>query len=309
MKSNCRTLSAWAAAALALTAILTPTVQASGVATTYPATVVPGGVTMNGAGYLAAGGSPTEIGLTFFEYGLTTSYGVSWAGTPVAVLPGQALSVFASLNLPPGITYHFRFKVIGNAPNFYGSDMMFTTLVVAPTVTTLAASGITAANASLNGMVNPNGGATTTWFQYGTATTYGSFSATNTLAAANTGLNVTQLIAGLSPATVYHYRSVATNSAGITYGSDQSFTTSVAQPVNFSLSGTSRVVGGALQFGFSNVSGVGFTVLGTTNVAWPINAWSNLGPAVETPPGSGQFRVTDPGATNSLQRFYRVRSP
>ncbi len=50
-------------------------------------------------------------------------------------------------------------------------------------------------------------------------------------------------------------------------------------------------------------------VLGSTNVALPLAEWSNLGPALETLPGSGQFQFTDPQATNHLQRCYRVKSP
>jgi len=40
-----------------------------------------------------------------------------------------------------------------------------------------------------------------------------------------------------------------------------------------------------------------------------LDAWLNLGPAFETPPGSGQFQFTDPQAANHPQRFDRVRSP
>jgi hypothetical protein len=66
---------------------------------------------------------------------------------------------------------------------------------------------------------------------------------------------------------------------------------------------------GSFQFGFSNPSGPGYRVLASTDVAAPLNIWSNLGPATETPPGSGQFQFTDHQATNYPQRFYRVSSP
>lgn len=66
---------------------------------------------------------------------------------------------------------------------------------------------------------------------------------------------------------------------------------------------------GAFGFNFTNVSGAGFTVFATSNIAFPFSEWSNLGPAVESPLGSGQFHFTDPEASNSVQRFYRVRSP
>jgi len=66
---------------------------------------------------------------------------------------------------------------------------------------------------------------------------------------------------------------------------------------------------GAFGFSFTNNSGATFTVFGSTNLSLPASNWSNLGPAVESPPGSGQFHFVDPQASNSVQRFYRVRSP
>ena len=66
---------------------------------------------------------------------------------------------------------------------------------------------------------------------------------------------------------------------------------------------------GSIQFSFSNLSGTGYRVLASTDAAAPLNTWSNLGPATETPPGSGQFQFTDHQAMNYPQRFYRVSSP
>lgn len=64
---------------------------------------------------------------------------------------------------------------------------------------------------------------------------------------------------------------------------------------------------GSFQFGFTNLPGLPFTVLSATNVALPLGSWTVLGPATEFSPG--QYRFTDPGATNQPQRFYRVRWP
>ena len=66
---------------------------------------------------------------------------------------------------------------------------------------------------------------------------------------------------------------------------------------------------GSIQFGFSNPSGPSYHVLASTDIAAPLNTWSNLGPATEASPGSGQFQFTDHQATNHPQRFYRVTSP
>ncbi len=71
-----------------------------------------------------------------------------------------------------------------------------------------------------------------------------------------------------------------------------------------------RLGDGSFQFHFTgNPSGTNCRVLASPNAAAPLNTWSNLGPATETPPGSGQFQFTDHHATNSPRRFYRVRSP
>lgn len=80
-------------------------------------------------------------------------------------------------------------------------------------------------------------------------------------------------------------------------------------PVATTLAGATRLANGMFRFGFTNVTGASFTVFGTTNVALPFNQWSNLGPVLESPAGSGQFQFTDPQATNHPTRFYRVKSP
>jgi hypothetical protein len=75
------------------------------------------------------------------------------------------------------------------------------------------------------------------------------------------------------------------------------------------LTGPTCLGNGSFKFGFTNYTDISFTVLASTNLALPLNLWSNLGAAVEAPVGSGQFQFTDPQATNNAQRFYRVSSP
>jgi hypothetical protein len=66
---------------------------------------------------------------------------------------------------------------------------------------------------------------------------------------------------------------------------------------------------GSFKLTFTNYTGLSFTVLGSTNLSLPENSWSNLGTAVESPAGSGQFQFTDPQAANNIQRYYRVWTP
>jgi hypothetical protein len=69
-----------------------------------------------------------------------------------------------------------------------------------------------------------------------------------------------------------------------------------------------RLSDGSFQFSFSNPSGSSYSVLASPSITAPVNTWSNLGPATESPTGSGHFQFTDHQATNYPRRFYRVSS-
>ena len=97
---------------------------------------------------------------------------------------------------------------------------------VAPTVLTLAATGVTRSGATLNGSVNPNGASTTASFQYGLTTSYGStVTATPSPGAGSAAVPVSAAIGTLACDQQYHFRATATNATGTTNGSDLTFTT------------------------------------------------------------------------------------
>jgi hypothetical protein len=180
------------------------------------------------------------------------------------------------------------------------------TSIAVPTVTTLAASNITAGSALLSGSVNPNGGMTAYWFQYGTNTSYGSFTVTNSTSTNGAfGITASNLLQGRT----YHFQLVGTNSAGTGLGADQSFSTIAVTAPQFGSSNSAIISGGGtgpFNFSFTNAPGATFTVLGTTNVALPIGQWSNLGTATEVSPGNYQF--SDPNATSNPAQFYILRA-
>jgi hypothetical protein len=64
---------------------------------------------------------------------------------------------------------------------------------------------------------------------------------------------------------------------------------------------------GAVSFVFTNNHDASFTVLTTTNLAFPLADWTVLGAPAETAPGTYQF--TSSITTNESRQFYRVRSP
>jgi len=101
--------------------------------------------------------------------------------------------------------------------------------VQAPSVTTGPATNVTQHTAQLNGTINPNGLLTTYYFEWGLTTGYGNKSPA-TPASAGDGFEnvaVSTNLTGLTPYANYHYRLVATNSNGTTYGADMSFIANV----------------------------------------------------------------------------------
>ncbi|PYI46375.1 MAG: hypothetical protein DMF11_08990, partial [Verrucomicrobia bacterium] len=133
-----------------------------------------------------------------FQYGTTTSYGLTTAPQSRSDSSGTTM----------------------------GSDKTFTTLTAtgAPVVTTSSATNVTSSSATLNGSLDPHGLTTTVSFQYGTTTSYGHTTAMQSQTG-NTYRNIAANISSLTTHTTYHFRIVATNSAGTRMGSDRTFTT------------------------------------------------------------------------------------
>src|SRR5437764_15285427 len=94
-----------------------------------------------------------------------------------------------------------------------------------PSVVTGAASNIGPTSVTVAGTVNPHGLATTYLFEYGKTTSYGSKTASKSAGSGTSSVAVSTTIASLSPGTTYHYRIVATSTAGTSKGADRTFTT------------------------------------------------------------------------------------
>jgi hypothetical protein len=200
--------------------------------TTLSATGPPVVIT-NLASYIASfsarlNGSVDPHGLAttvYFQYGTTTSYGLT---TAIQSKTGNTYqNVSANIGgLTANTTYHFRIVATNSNGTRYGRDRTFTTLSATgpPVAITNPATNVASSSATLNGSVDPHGLTTTVHFQYGTTISYGHTTANQTKTG-NAYQNVAANISGLTASTTYHFRIVATNSSGTRYGGDRTFRT------------------------------------------------------------------------------------
>lgn len=111
--------------------------------------------------------------------------------------------------------------------NFDASACYSASGTTAPSVTTGAPSSIGSTAATVGGNVTSNGGASIITVGTCYATTANPSTPCTSDAVPNPDTSPwSSNLTGLTPATLYHYRAYATNSAGTSYGSDQSFITS-----------------------------------------------------------------------------------
>ena len=98
---------------------------------------------------------------------------------------------------------------------------------IKPAVETKPAIEIQEKRATLNGMVNPNWAQTSYRFEYGTTTGYGSSVPVpeGNAGAGTSSVWMSAVASDLQPSTEYHYRIVATNAGGTSFGADQTFET------------------------------------------------------------------------------------
>lgn len=146
----------------------------------------------------------------YFEWGLTTAYGVT--STPHSAGHGtKAVAVATDATaLIPGTVYHYRLVATNGSGTATGADRSFKTAGNPPPgVSTGPATQIGKNGATVTAVVSPNKQATTYYFQYGTSTTYGSQTIAATVPAGDVPVTVTAAVAGLEAQTIFHYRIVA----------------------------------------------------------------------------------------------------
>lgn len=194
-------------------------------ATTEAATGV-GGVKATLAGTVNPSGIETKY---FFKYGTSPSYGQTTAEKSAGSGSADVAKTEPLTGLQPETLYHFRIVAKNSAGEAEGVDKTFTTLGK-PLATTGLASGIGATAATVEGTVNPQGQATSYFFEFGPTEAYGGKTAEKAVGEGVGNLNVSAPLTELLPDTTYHFALVAKNASGTTHGADHTFLTGSTPP-------------------------------------------------------------------------------
>jgi hypothetical protein len=187
------------------------------------------GITQNSAtlnGFVNPNGYSTNY---WFQYGNGITTQTQYLGTNF-----QSVQAYLN-NLSPNSNYSFTLVAQNQCGTTtaqpYGNfstpgGQFIPNYSQGPTVFTDPATGVGRTSALLNGRVNPNGGLTSAWFQYGRTSSL-ELGSTQQQAVGNGNslVNFAFPVSGLLPNTTYFFRAVGQNPYGTNYGQILSFTT------------------------------------------------------------------------------------
>jgi hypothetical protein len=215
------------------------------------------GVTSNSAWLLGSVNPEGGATTAWFIWNTTSTNNVT-AALPAGNGTNSGNFVQQLTGLMPGYTYNFAIAASNSAGTTYGANQQFVT-PGPPLAGTGQATLISSSGATIGGYVYPNGLDTTAWFEYGTDTNYTAGTIGTTVVGASnlTGLAVSSAITGLTANTNYHFQLMASNSLGISYGGDESFSTPLgALPVVVTGSASNVTTTSALLSGTVNPEGI-----------------------------------------------------
>ncbi len=222
---------------------------------------------------------PTSV---YFEYGDRADALPNTTSTQNAGNGSANLDQFAFVSgLAPDTTVFYRLVAVSGAQAVYGSVLSFRTLPIKPSIITSGTTNVNSTGATLNATVAANGFATVAWFEYGTNNAYGTTTGIRSVAAAETNAAISEALTNLAAGRTYHFRGVASNTNGVTFGADQSFTTGFPPPA---------VVTGTANPVITNSA----TISGTVNPnSRPSGYWVEYGPGANLAFSTRQI-ATDP---------------
>jgi hypothetical protein len=248
-----------------------------------------------------------------FEYGTSAAYGLTTTETTLPAEGTDPVTVKVPIGgLTRDTLYHYRLVATNAAGIARGADRSFRTAPGPrpPAVSRTGARDVTSRGARLISTVDPNGLETSVRFEYGRTSGYGSASARVSAGAGDRGVPISIPLGSLRPYTRYHYRAVATNSAGTTRSLDRSFVTQ-REPTGISIAlAPSRVVwsGSLSVIGRLAGTAVGGTLVALERQDWPFSTGFNQLGDTRTANSDGSFRFDVPAIFVTTQVRVVTRS-
>ncbi len=248
-----------------------------------------------------------------FDLGTTTSYGLQSAGTDIGSGTAPVTVEIPVQGLTANTTYHFRVIATSDGGTAQGADATLKTAAppATPTAPGAATGGVRdvgTTGATLTASVNPRGATTSSKFEYGATTSYGSSAPATAAGDGTRSVGVSARIGGLTAGRRYHYRVVASNALGTTRGGDRSFVTASTATSATLAADKDRVTYGAGvtlrgKLGGSKVRGVRVRLQTT---AFPFDApFADTGNAVRSS-SSGAYTFSLPAVTRTTRALVVV---
>ncbi|MBP5646043.1 MAG: hypothetical protein J6X21_01410, partial [Bacteroidaceae bacterium] len=209
-------------------------------------------------------------------------------------------------DLKPNTVYYIRAFAMNSDGVGYGEELTFTTLAVAPTVSTSVASSVTSSSAVLGGNVTDSGGAEVTERGIVWST---SVNPTIDDSKKSSGIGTGEYsitLTGLSFATTFYVRAYAINSVGISYGSQITFTTGTVLP-SLSTTAVSSITSSSAVSG-GNISSDGGAVVTERGIVWSTEKNPTVGLSTRTINGIGAGEFTSKMTGLEYATVYYVRA-
>ena len=247
-----------------------------------------------------------------------TARGVCWstlanpttASSKIADASGGTGSFTSNITgLTAGTVYYVRAYAINSQGTAYGSQQTFTTSLTLSlaTLTTTAASNITATGATLGGNVTNDGNASVTERGVVYATTQTPTIA-NTKVSNGTGTgSFTSNVTGLTPGVIYYVGAYATNSIGTAYGQIVTFTTPAATVIPSLTTTTVTAILATSATSGGNITSDGGGTITARGVCWSTSTNPTTASTKTTDgTGSGNFISNLTGLTANTTYYVRA---
>jgi len=277
------------------TTLNTATIAATASATSITSSSASIGGTITSDG----GAAVTVRGVVYGTSSLSSTFSVT-SGT------GTGTYTIGLTGLSPATTYYARSFATNSVGTVYGTETSFSTIAIAPSLTTTAASSITKYAASAGGIITSNGGSVITasgicWSTTATPTISDSKTTDGT-----TSGTFTSSIIGLTAGTTYYVRAYAINAIGTGYATAQSFTTlSTASnnPVLASTTSATSITANSAILG-GNVTEEGATQVSVRGLVYGTTTGSSTF-SITVGSGGGTFTSTLTGLSQGTTYFVR----